>query len=127
MFSDSSSTDLVPQHRTLDGFVETVSQAHGVGLAEVDAFSTLLVRTDNSVYEITILQAYTREVIVKGGVFFPTHTRACLSGSSRGGGCLKLGWVGIGLHMEFHYADQWLITSHVRAITVEPSATGSPC
>ena len=117
----------VPQHRTLDGFVETVSQAHGVGLAEVDAFSTLVVRTDNSVYQITILQACTREVMVKGGVFFPTHTRACLSGSSRGGGCLKLGWVGIGLHMEFHYEDQWMITSHVRAITVEPSTTGSPC
>ncbi len=127
MFPESSSTDLVPRHRTLDGFVEAVSRADGIGLSEVDALATLVVRTDNSVYQITILQAYTREVIVKGGVFFPTHTRACLSGSSRGGGCLKVGWVGIGLHMEFHYADQWMITSHVRAISVEPSTTGSPC
>ena len=106
--------------------MEVVSQADGIGLSEVDALATLVVRTDNSVYQITILQAHTREVIVKGGAFFPTHTRACLSGSSRGGGCLKLGWVGIGLHMEFHYADQWMITSHVRAISVERSTTGSP-
>jgi len=32
-----------------------------------------------------------------------------------------------GLHMEFHAGGQWIITSHVRAITVEPSATGAPC
>ncbi len=76
MFSESSSTDLVPRHRTLDGFVEAVSRADGIGLSEVDALATLVVRTDNSVYQITILQAYTRAVIVKGGVFFPTHTRA---------------------------------------------------
>ena len=119
------SPDVVLRHRTLDGFVEVVSRADGIGLSEVDALATLVVRTDNSVYQITILQAYTREVIVKGGVFFPTHTRACLNGSSFGGSCLKLGWVGIGSHMEFHADDQWIITSHVRSINVEQSAAGA--
>ena len=54
------SSDLVPRHRSLDGFIEAVSQADGVGLADVDAFTTLVVRTDNSVYQITILQPHTR-------------------------------------------------------------------
>ena len=116
--------EVVPRHRTLDGFVEAVSHAEGVGLADVDAFTTLVVQTDNSVYQITILQPYAREVYVQGGAFFPERTRACLSGSSFGGSCLKLGWVGIGLHMEFHADDQWVITSHVRSIVVEPSVTG---
>ncbi len=40
---------------------------------------------------------------------------------------LKIGWVGLGLHMEFHAGGQWIITSHVRAIAVEPFATGAPC
>ena len=103
-----------------------VSQTDGIGLTTVDALTTLLVRTDNSLYQITILKPYAREVLVQGGVFFPARTRACLSGSSFGGSCLKLGWVGLGLHMEFLAGEQWVITSHVRSIAVE-SATGRPC
>ena len=50
MPSDATSSDLVPRHRSLDGFTEAVSQADGIGLTEVDAFTTLVVQTDNSVY-----------------------------------------------------------------------------
>ena len=121
------SPDVIPRYRTLDGVVAAVSQADGIGLIDVDAFTPLVVRTDNSVYRITILTPHLREVLVQGGKFFPERTRACLSGSSFGGSCLKLGWVGLGLHLEFHAGDQWIITSHVRAIAVEASPTGAPC
>ena len=121
------SSDLVPRHGTLDGFVEAVAQGDGIALIEMDALATLLVRTDNSIYRITILTPHRREVVVQGGRFFPEHTRACLNGSSGGGSCLKLGWIGVGLHLEFHAGDQWIITSHVRTIGVEPSPTGRPC
>ncbi len=120
----TDSRDFVPRHRTLDGFIEAVSQTDGIGLIDVDAFTTLVVRTDNSVYRITILKPHACEVLVQGGAFFPERTRACLSGSSFGGSCLKLGWVGLGMHLEFHAGDQWIITSHVHSIAVEPSATG---
>ena len=90
-------TPLNPRPRTLDGFIEAVSQAHGIDLTEVDAFSTLVVRTDNSVYHITVLRPSAHEVLVQG------------------------------MHLEFHARNQWIITSHVRAIAVEPSATGAPC
>ena len=105
---------MVPRYRTLDGFTEAVSQADGIGLIDVDAFTTLVVRTDNSVYRITILQPYLREVLVQGGQFFPDSTRACLNGPTFGGSCLKVGWVGLGLHLEFHAGDQWTITSLAR-------------
>jgi hypothetical protein len=111
----------------LDGFVDEVSRADGIGLVDVDAFTTLVVRTDNSVYQVTILQPHAREVLVQGGTFFRERTRACLNGSSFGGSCLKLGWVGVGLHMEFHAEDQWIITSHVRSIAVEQAAPQRPC
>ncbi len=120
------SPDVVPRYRTLDGVV-TVSQTDGIGLIDVDAFTTLVVRTDNSVYRITILTPHAREVLVQGGQFFPERTRACLNGSTFGGSCLKFGWVGLGLHMEFHAGDQWIITSHVRAIAVEASPRQRPC
>ena len=129
MPSDATSSNLVARRRTLNGFVEAASQADGVGLTDVDTFTTLVVKTDNSVYQITIVQPYKREVVVQGGAFFPERTRAYLSGSSFGGSCLKLGWVGVGLHMEFLAADrdQWVLTSHVRSITVAPAATPQPC
>jgi hypothetical protein len=116
---------VVPRRCTLDGFVEAVSKAQGVALSHVDALSTLVVQTENSVYRITVLRPHAREVVVQGGAFFPLQTKACLAGSSFGGSCLKLGWVGIGLRMEFHAEDEWIITSHVRSIAVERDAP--PC
>jgi hypothetical protein len=121
------STTVVPRRRTLHGFTEAVAQAGGIGLIDVDAFTTLVVRTRNSVYRITILTPHRHEVLVQGGAFFPEGTRARLNGSSFGGSCLKLGWVGVGLHLEFHAGDQWVITSQVRSIAVEPLATSRPC
>ena len=74
-----------------------------VDLTALDPITILLVRTENSLYWITVWEPHRRAVWVQGGSFFPQTTRACLSGSSFGGSCLKMGWVGIGLHMEFHY------------------------
>lgn len=96
-------------------------------MVDVDAFTTLVMRTDNSVYRITILRPHAHEVLVQGGKFFPARTHACLSGSTFGRSCLAMGWVGFGVHMEFHAGDQWIITSHVRATAVEPAAMGAPC
>ena len=86
--------EVVPRRCTLDGFVEEVSRTEGIGLIDVDAFTTLVVHTENSVYQVTILKPHAKEVLVQGGAFFPVRTKACLNGSSFGGSCLKLGWVG---------------------------------
>ncbi len=119
--------EVVPRRCTLDGFVEEVSRTEGIGLIDVDAFTTLVVHTENSVYQVTILKPHAKEVLVQGGAFFPVRTKACLNGSSFGGSCLKLGWVGLGLRMEFHAEDQWIITSHVRSIIVEQASARRPC
>ncbi len=60
------SADVAPRHRTLDGIVAAVSKTDGIGLIDVDAFTTPVVRTDNSVYRITILRPHAREVLVQG-------------------------------------------------------------
>ena len=52
---------------------------------QVDALhdlDMLLVRTMNTVYEITVVTARTGEVIVRGGRFFPEPTRAVILGVS---------------------------------------------
>ena len=130
MSSDSSSAsrrapEVVP--RPLDGFIEAAAQAGGIGVIQLDAFTTLVVQTAHSVYRITILKPYAREVLVEGGTHFPERTRAYLSGSSAKGRPLKLGWIGLGLHLEFHAAGRRIITSRVCSIAVEASETGAPC
>ena len=71
---------MVPRHRTLDGIVAAVSKTDGIGLIDVDAFTTLVVRTDNSVYRITILRPHAREVLVQGGTFFPVNRTGFVGG-----------------------------------------------
>lgn len=113
---------VVPRRCTLDGFAEEVSRADGIGFAELDPITTLLVRTENSLYQITILQPPQTKVLVQGGQFFPQITQARLSGCSFGGSCLKMAWVGVGLRMEFHYDGGWIITSRVRSIAIRKDA-----
>ncbi len=110
----------VPRRCTLDGFATEVSQTDGIGLADLDPITTLLVRTQNSLYQIVVVQPRQKAVLVQGGPFFPQPTHAVLSGSNFGGSLLKVAWVGIGLHMEFRAGDQWIITSRVQSITVQP-------
>ncbi len=47
-------------------------------MIEVDAFTTLVVRTANLVYRIAILTPHAREVLGQGGKFFPERTRAVM-------------------------------------------------
>jgi hypothetical protein len=107
---------------TLDGFVKGVSHASGVHLAALDPITTLLVRTENSLYRIIVRTPHEQEVLVQGGAFFSEPTTASLNGSSFGGSCLKMAWVGVGLHMEFHADEQRIVTSRVRSIVIEPAA-----
>jgi hypothetical protein len=113
---------VVPRRCTLDGFADEVSQTAGVDLTALDPITTLLVRTENSLYRITIREPHRRAILVQGGSFFPETTSACLNGSSFGGSCLKMAWVGIGLHMEFYYDGKWIITSRVQSIAMDNDA-----
>ena len=103
-------------------FLETFAQIDVTGEAPKVSCPTLVVRTNNSVYQITVTDPLRGAVLVQGGKFFREATRACLSGSSFGGTCLKLAWVGIGMRMEFHFEHGWVLTSRVRSIAVQPSS-----
>ena len=107
---------------TLDWFGGVVNDIKGVDLRQLPPFTTLLVRTVNSVYRVVITTG--PEVYVQGGAFFPDPTSAYLDGASIGGSCVKVGWIGLGLLVQFRSGDQCVITSPVRAISTE-RASGS--
>ncbi len=113
----------VPRRCTLDGFSAEVSRAKGISLAALGPITSLWVQTQNTVYEVTVPRPPSTRVFVRGGRFFPETTEASFGGSSFGGTCLKLGWFGIGLHLEFRRTGKLIVTSRVRSIEILDSAS----
>ena len=86
---------------------------------QVDALhdlDLLIVRTMNTVYEITVVTARTGEVIVRGGRFFPQPTRAVVLGSSLGGAFLKLRGIYCGFALEVYACGTRIVTSAVQSV-----------
>ena len=111
---------VVPARSTLDGFVATVARSDGITLAELDALTTLLVGTLNSLYHVIVLEPPHPRILIRGGQFFPQLTEAQLAGASFGGNMLKLSWLGCGLHMEVCVGGQHIVTSPIQSIEVQP-------
>jgi len=73
---------------------------NGVQIDQMEELTTLAVRTTNSLYEITVLNGRSGEVLVRGGEFFPVRTPVRLEGSTCGGAILKRRGIYVGLRME---------------------------
>ena len=72
----------------------------GVQIDQMEELEQLAVRTRNSIYEITVLNGRTGDVLVRGGEFFPVGTAVRLEGSTFGGSILKCRGIYVGLQME---------------------------
>jgi hypothetical protein len=92
-------TSCVPRAALLDAWSEE-QWTKGIQLDQLAELETLTVRTQNSVYEITVLCGRTGEVLVRGGRFFPEWTPALLAGSTFGGSLLRSGGIYLGMKME---------------------------
>ena len=125
MSTESSSITGVPV-RTLDQFIGASSLAHGVHVGQLSPLTDLSVQTRNSLYRILVVDPLKSRVLVRGGQFFPLLTEATLSGSSLGGSCLKVRWIGEGFCMEIHAEDLTITTSPVRAIEFGQAAGPRP-
>ena len=94
------------------------SWSEGIQLEAVQDMERLLVRTENSTYEVTVISGRAGEILVRGGRFFPEFTAARLAGSSLGGSFLKLRGIYVGFNLEIHFDKRLIITSRVRQISV---------
>jgi hypothetical protein len=89
----------VPAGAILDRWSEKEWE-NGVQIEQMAELEQLAVRTRNSVYEITVLNGVTGEVLLRGGDFFPERTAVRLEGSTLGGSILKWRGIYVGLQME---------------------------
>ena len=116
---DGTGESVVPRRCTLHGFAEEVADIGGVAVEKLDPISPLVVHTENTVYEITVLDPRGLHIMVCGGSYFPEPTRALLEGSSFGGSLLKQGWIGPGLRMEICSDGLRVVTSKVQSIELK--------
>jgi len=95
----------------------------GIHVDDLIALECLVVKTENSTYEIILLSPDTAHILVRGGAFFPVFTQARLAGSSLGGSFLKLRSVHVGFRLELSTERGFIITSPVRSVSRAPEPT----
>ncbi|MBI4469300.1 MAG: hypothetical protein HY650_08275 [Acidobacteria bacterium] len=109
----------VPRLSVLEHFVRRCAGSEGIDVTELEPFQIIHAQTLNHEYRLTMIDAREGRVIVEGGAYFPEPVEGHLRGSSAGGAMLRLGWIGLGLHMEIESLGHRLVTSPVRALRVE--------
>ena len=92
--------------------------SHGLQIGSLPDFSEIAVQTENTLYEITVIDGAAREVVVRGGRFFPGKTAARLAGSSLRGSFLKVGGIYTGFSMEIVANGTNIVTTPVQSIRV---------
>ena len=89
----------------------------GVRLRALGEGDRVLIRTANRIYRIEIRA---------GGTWISGHPRFCpqpvqvlVRGSTWGGAMLKPGYLGLGMHMEFHHPEHaTVVTSRIESVSV---------
>jgi hypothetical protein len=93
-----------------------------VPLETLAPFDSIRVRTLNSDYRVFVLNPGTGRALIEGGRDFVEPVEAIVNGSTRRGSIFKLGWVGIGMRMEFLANGKITTTSPVQSFHVERHA-----
>ena len=92
--------------------------ANGLQIDHWEDMEKLAIRTSNNLYEITIIEGRSGEVLVRGGKFFPELTPARLAGATLGGSFCKMRGIYVGFRMELNANRQRIITTPVDSIGV---------
>ena len=104
--------------RTLDGFARESGERDGIALQTLDTGVCLTVKTRRSSYRLVVLDNARRLVLAEGGIFAePTVVQ--LSGATFGGSTLKVGWILVGLRVEFGVGSKQITSSPVQSVMIE--------
>ena len=92
----------------------------GTQIESLEDFTEIRVQTQNNLYEITVIDATAREVLVRGGQFFPERTPARIAGASLGGSFIKVGGIYAGFKMELVDIEdrRTIVTSMVQTVSL---------
>ena len=109
--------DAVPAAAILDNWSED-PWTNGLQIDRREDMEKLVVRTWNSLYEITIIEGRSGEILVRGGQFFQELTPACLAGATLGGCFCKMRGIYVGFRMEINANGERTVTTPVESIGI---------
>ena len=115
--TDTSTQTLVQGRAVLDVWTQQ-DWSDGVQLEALPALRALQIQTRNTDYHVIVIDGRRGDVLVTGGRFFPTPTRARLNGSTLGGSLLKWRGVYCGFRLEIQLGTQVVVTTRVKTVTV---------
>jgi hypothetical protein len=107
----------VPSAAILDNWSQH-PWVNGVQVDRMEDMGKLEVRTRNSLYEITIIDGPSGEILVRGGPFFLELTPAQLAGATLGGAFCKIRGIYAGFRMEINANGQRTVTSPVESVGI---------
>jgi len=107
----------IPAGANLDKWSED-PWTNGVQVDHMEDMEKLVVQTRNSLYEITIIEGRSGEILVRGGQFFPELTPARLAGATLGGSFCKMRGIYTGFRMEINANGLRTVTTPVESIGV---------
>ena len=111
------STVSIPRGAILDSWFSDPWK-NGVQVDKLGDMQRIHVRTNYSLYEITVIDGHNGDVLVRGGKYFPELKEAHLAGATLGGSFCKMRGIYCGFKMELSCDGQRIITSDVQSITV---------
>lgn len=112
-----SKQDSIPSAAILDNWSQH-PWTDGVQVDQMQDMEKLEVRTRNSLYEITIIEAQSGEILVRGGQLFPELTPAQLAGATLGGSFCKMRGIYAGFRMEINANGRRTVTTPVESIGI---------
>lgn len=107
----------VPATAVLDNWANA-EWTDGCQVDSTPVFQALTVITQNSLYELVVVDPGRGIVRLRGGQFFPEWREAQLAGCSLGGSFLKMRGIYAGFCMELHVGGETVITSPVLRLTL---------
>jgi hypothetical protein len=117
---------MLPSCRTLDGFALKSNERNGLTIETLEAGVALVVKTRHSSYRLVVLDADRHLVLAEGGIF-PEPTVVQLTGATFGGSALKLGWILVGLRVEFGLGTRQITSSPVQSVAIESPSPMDAC
>jgi hypothetical protein len=90
-----------------------------VMLESLNAFDTIIVQTNNSVYHILLLDPKTGRALVDGGEYLVEPNEALLKGSASLGSEFKVGTISVGCRLEMWVDERVFLTSPIKSVQVK--------
>lgn len=96
----------------------------GIFLKDIPDSYIVEAHTQNSVYTVAVIDKDKSKVAVLGNNKYLAQPEVCyLRGSTFGGSMIKLGWIGVGMHLEINPAVGGIITtSSIKTVKVKKDA-----